>query len=210
MKRMGSKLRKLKEKMKEQLLSDGKCLSGKNHLTDSRIDKIQNYYGLDFRRNLNSVHAMLQDILVIFMHKLSNDENPQHGFCPIGEDSWSGFKKAEATGSAYKNKHNRPLAVVEAMSAVFKDLFHPNLLKKCVHANTQNPNKSVNNVIWSRVTKATFAQIKALTLGHILNSLSSSDEFYDSDCIRCGTKNTIKNHDSSLTSQMKSVCSTGL
>ncbi|GBL74811.1 hypothetical protein AVEN_243663-1 [Araneus ventricosus] len=48
-KRMGSRLRRLKEKIKGQLLSDGKRLSGKNRLnrlTDSQIDKIQNYYGL--------------------------------------------------------------------------------------------------------------------------------------------------------------------
>ncbi|GBN54824.1 hypothetical protein AVEN_133113-1 [Araneus ventricosus] len=88
MKRMGSRLRRVKEKMKGQVLSDDKRISGKNRLTDSQIDKIQNYYGLAIRRNLNSVHAMRQDIWAIFMHKLSTDEKPQHGFCPIGEDSW--------------------------------------------------------------------------------------------------------------------------
>ncbi|GBO10153.1 hypothetical protein AVEN_252950-1 [Araneus ventricosus] len=44
MKRMGSRLRRLKEKMKGQLLSDGKRISENNRLTDSQIDKIQNYY----------------------------------------------------------------------------------------------------------------------------------------------------------------------
>ncbi|GBO26522.1 hypothetical protein AVEN_75277-1 [Araneus ventricosus] len=165
MKRMGSRLRRLKEKMKGQVLSDGKRLSGKNRLTDSQIDKLQNYYGLAIRRNLDCVHAMRQAIWAIFMHKLSTDENPQHGFCPIGEDSWCGFKKAEATGSAYKHKNNLPVAVVEAMRPVFRDLSHPDLLKKCVHGNTQNPNESVNNVIWLRVPKSTFVQIEALSLG---------------------------------------------
>ncbi|GBL78986.1 hypothetical protein AVEN_48947-1 [Araneus ventricosus] len=108
---------------------------------------------------------MRQAIWAIFMHKLSTDENPQHGFCPIGEDSWCGFKKAAATGSAYKHKNNLPVAVVEAMRPVFRDLSHPDLLKKCVHGNTQNPNESVNNVIWSRVTKSTFVQIEAPSLG---------------------------------------------
>ncbi|GBM10562.1 hypothetical protein AVEN_66204-1 [Araneus ventricosus] len=165
MKRMGSRLRRLKEKMKEKVSSDGKRLLGKNRLTDSQIDKIQNYYGLAIRRNLNCVQAMSQAIRAIFMHKLSTDENPQHGFCPIGEDSWCGFKKAEATGSAYKHKNNLPVAVVESMRPVFRDLSHPDLLKKCVHGNTQNPNESVNNVIWSRVPKSTFVQIEALSLG---------------------------------------------
>ncbi|GBM36699.1 hypothetical protein AVEN_221966-1 [Araneus ventricosus] len=130
MKRMGSRLRRLKEKMKGQVLSDSKRLSGKNRLTDSQIDKIQNYYGLAIRRNLNCVHAMCQ-----------------------------------ATGSAYKYKNNRLVAVVEAMRPVYRDLSHLVLLRKCVHGNTQNPNESVNNVICSRVPKSTFIQIEALSLG---------------------------------------------
>ncbi|GFS95444.1 hypothetical protein TNCV_2805721, partial [Trichonephila clavipes] len=28
-----------------------------------------------------------------FLHKLSTDEYPPTWFCPIGEDSWCGFKK---------------------------------------------------------------------------------------------------------------------
>ncbi|GBM46187.1 hypothetical protein AVEN_270202-1 [Araneus ventricosus] len=103
---------------------------------------------------------MHQAIWTIFMHRLSTDETPQHGFCPIGEDSWCGFKKAVALGSAVV-----PVAVVEAMRTVFRYLSHPYFLKKCVHGNTQNPNESVNNDIWSRVPKSTFVQIEALSLG---------------------------------------------
>ncbi|GBM35272.1 hypothetical protein AVEN_45535-1 [Araneus ventricosus] len=137
----------------------------KNLLTGSQISKFQNYYGLAIRKNLNSIHTMRQAIWAIFMHKLSTDEHPQHGFCPIGEDSLCGFKKAETTGSAYKHGNNLPVAVVEALHPVFKELSHPDLLKKCVHGKTQNPNESVNNVIWSRVPKSKFVQIEALSLG---------------------------------------------
>ncbi|KAF8770192.1 PiggyBac transposable element-derived protein like [Argiope bruennichi] len=42
----------LKEKMKGQVLSDGR-----NRLIDSHIDKIQNYYGLPIRQNLNNILA---------------------------------------------------------------------------------------------------------------------------------------------------------
>ncbi|GFU31920.1 uncharacterized protein TNCV_1111701 [Trichonephila clavipes] len=55
------------------------------------------YYGSAIRRNHSSVQNMRQAIWAIFLHKLSTDEYPQHGFCPIGEDSWCGFKKAEAS-----------------------------------------------------------------------------------------------------------------
>ncbi|GFT54056.1 uncharacterized protein TNCV_154121 [Trichonephila clavipes] len=51
------------------------------------------------------------------------------------------------------------------MRPVFRDLANPELLKKCLHGGTQNPNDSVNNVIWSRVPKKTFVQLEVLSLG---------------------------------------------
>lgn len=165
MKRMGTRLRRLKVKMRGQKLSDGKPLSGKNRLTEAEIDRIQTYYGLAIRRNLSSVQDMRQAIWAIFLHKVSTDENPQHGFCPSGADTWCKFKKAETIGQTYKHKNTLPVPVVEAMRPIFRDLSNPDLLKKCLHGNTQNPNESVNNVIWSRVPKKTFIQIEALSLG---------------------------------------------
>ncbi|GFS86432.1 uncharacterized protein TNCV_513111 [Trichonephila clavipes] len=45
MKRMGTRLRRLKAQLKGQILTDGKCLSGKNRLTEHEIDNLQSYYG---------------------------------------------------------------------------------------------------------------------------------------------------------------------
>ncbi|GFW68256.1 uncharacterized protein TNCV_1881361 [Trichonephila clavipes] len=46
MKRMGTRLHRLKAQLKGQILSDGKwCLSGKNRLTEHEIDNLQSYYG---------------------------------------------------------------------------------------------------------------------------------------------------------------------
>ncbi|GFX70517.1 uncharacterized protein TNCV_874911 [Trichonephila clavipes] len=149
----------------EKLECIGHCLSGKNRLTEHEIDNLQSYYGSAIRRNHSSVQNMRQAIWAIFLHKLSTDEYPQHGFCPIGEDSWCGFKKAEASGKSYKHKNSLPVAVVEAMRPIFRDLSHPDLLKKCLHGKTQNPNESFHNVVWSRVPKATFVQIETLSLG---------------------------------------------
>ncbi|GFW10057.1 uncharacterized protein TNCV_4208221 [Trichonephila clavipes] len=80
MKRMGTRLRRLKTKMRGQKLSDGKPLCGRNRLTEAEIDRLQAYYGLAIRRNLSSVKDMQQAIWAIFLHKLSTDEKPQHGF----------------------------------------------------------------------------------------------------------------------------------
>ncbi|GFW83065.1 uncharacterized protein TNCV_4604921 [Trichonephila clavipes] len=43
--------------------------------------------------------------------------------------------------------------------------FNPGVLKKCLHGGTQNPNESVNNVIWLRVLKKIVMQIELLSLG---------------------------------------------
>ncbi|GFU98821.1 uncharacterized protein TNCV_4937511 [Trichonephila clavipes] len=165
MKRMGTRLRRLKTKMRGQKLSDGKPLCGRNRLTEAEIDRLQAYYGLAIHRNLSSVKDMQHAIWAIFLHKLSTDEKPQHGFCPSDTDTWCKFKKAELLGETYHHKNSLPVDVVEAMRPVFRDLANPELLKKCLHGGTQNSNESVNNLIWSRVPKKTFVQLEVLSLG---------------------------------------------
>ncbi|GFV11334.1 uncharacterized protein TNCV_3724231 [Trichonephila clavipes] len=165
MKRMRTRLRRLKTMMRGQKLSDGKPLCGRSRLTEAEIDRLQAYYGLAIRRNLSSVKDMQQAIWVIFLHKLSTDEKPQHGFCPSDTDTWCKFKKAELLGETFHHKNSLPVEVVEAMRPVCRDLANPEFLKKCLHGGTQNPNESVNNVIWSRVTKKTFVQLEVLPLG---------------------------------------------
>ncbi|GFV35024.1 uncharacterized protein TNCV_316981 [Trichonephila clavipes] len=110
-------------------------LNGVNTVTS--IDTGKSYYGSAIRRNHSSVQNMRQAIWAIFLHKLSTDEYPQHGFCPIGEDSWCGFKKAEASGKSYKHKNSLPVAVVEAMRPIFRDISHPDLLKIFAWKNTK-------------------------------------------------------------------------
>ena len=46
---MGSRLRKLKS-MKKGPLSDAKTLGGKGRLTDKKINKLQNYFGIVIRQ----------------------------------------------------------------------------------------------------------------------------------------------------------------
>ncbi len=57
-KRVGSRLRKLKNANKGVKLSDGKGIGGKGKLTDGKIDVVQNYYGLSERENLDDVSTM--------------------------------------------------------------------------------------------------------------------------------------------------------
>ncbi|GFW48206.1 uncharacterized protein TNCV_2382901 [Trichonephila clavipes] len=138
----GTRLRRLKTKMREvKKLSDGKPLCGRNRLTEAEIDRLQAYYGLAIRRNLSSVKDMQQAIWAIFLHNLSTDEKPQHGFCPSDTDTWCKFKKTELLGEIYHHKNSLPVDAVEAMRPVFRDLANPELLKKYLHGGTQNPKR---------------------------------------------------------------------
>ncbi|GFU43868.1 uncharacterized protein TNCV_652511 [Trichonephila clavipes] len=135
-KRMGARLRALKNNLKSTKLSDNKPISGRGRLTDAEILLLQKYYGLAIRRNVGkSVADMSKSIWAIYFHKLSTDENPQHALCPMGEESWCG------------------------------DLTAKELLLKCLHGRTQNPNESFNNCVWNRVPKKTFVSKRTLQMG---------------------------------------------
>ncbi|GFX92267.1 uncharacterized protein TNCV_1111941 [Trichonephila clavipes] len=98
MKRMGTRLRRLKTKMRGQKLSDGKPLCGRNRLTEAEIDRLQAYYGLAIRRNLSSVKDMQQAIWAIFLHKLSTDENLSMDFVPLIQIRGANLKKQNCLG----------------------------------------------------------------------------------------------------------------
>ncbi|GFT56948.1 uncharacterized protein TNCV_189511 [Trichonephila clavipes] len=89
-------------------------------LTDSLIDKLAHYYGNAIRCNSTSVKEMRKAIWAVWGHSCSTDDEPMHWFCPT-------------------NQIHGP---------VFADLSHPALLKKCLGGKTQNPNESLNSLIW--------------------------------------------------------------
>ncbi|GFX08342.1 uncharacterized protein TNCV_3268311 [Trichonephila clavipes] len=98
---MGTRLRALKLKLKGKKLEDKKSLGGRNRLTDAEIDKVQRYYGLAIRNNSGNLSAMKQAIWAIFFHKISTDLNPQHGLCPLGNDSWCGYNRSKLKGGLF-------------------------------------------------------------------------------------------------------------
>ncbi|GFW15278.1 uncharacterized protein TNCV_174231 [Trichonephila clavipes] len=104
MKRMGTRLRRLKTKMRGQNLSDGKPLCGRNRLTEAEIDRLQAYYGLAIRRNLSSVKDMQQAIWAIFLHKLSTDENLSMDFVPLIQIRGANLKSRIAWGDLSSQK----------------------------------------------------------------------------------------------------------
>lgn len=164
-KRLGARLRNLRKTLRGVRLSDKKFLTGKGRLTDAVIDNLQVYYGNAIRNNPNMLDNMKRAVWATYFHKLSTDKNPQHGLCPSGADTWCGFQKAKHTGSVYEHKHSLPEAIMTAIKPTYKALSDPDLLSKCLHGGTQNPNESFNNVIWTRVNKGVFVGLDVLKMG---------------------------------------------
>ncbi|KAG8266637.1 hypothetical protein J6590_108192 [Homalodisca vitripennis] len=166
-KRMGTRLRNYKLRNKSLILSDGKGLKGAGRLTDKVIDQLQGYYGGAIRSNQSNLDSMRRAIWAIWYHKMSSDDNPQHDLCPFPPDTWCAFRKAEVAGTVanYKHKNSIPLAIMEAIKPIFKDLSNPDLLRKCLHGKTQNVNEAFNNVLWTRLPKNVFVGRHTLELG---------------------------------------------
>jgi hypothetical protein len=78
---------------------------------------------------------------------------PQHDVCPSCGDSWCKFKDGASSGVAYEHKRSVPAAVMDAIKPVFRDLADVGLLQKYFNGKTHNPNKHVNSVAWTRITK---------------------------------------------------------
>ncbi|GFX34559.1 uncharacterized protein TNCV_3657971 [Trichonephila clavipes] len=157
-KRVGARLRKLKSKNKN--------LSGKGKLTDSFIDRLQNYYGIAVRSNVGNLSGLQQNVIAALFHCSSSIEKPMHGQCPIGNDSWCYYQRALSCGKKpnekYKGLSNE---VLNTIKPTYLDLCTKELLTKCLHGKTQNSNECLNGVIWQRVPKEVFVCLKTLKSG---------------------------------------------
>ncbi|GFV59338.1 uncharacterized protein TNCV_942271 [Trichonephila clavipes] len=148
-KRMGTRLRKLKLVYSKKKLSDGKTIGGKGRLTDSLIDKLAHYYGNAIRCNSTNVKEMRKAIWAVWGHSCSTDDEPMHWFCPTNPNTWCKYNAAINNNlQNYKHKPSVAKAVRDVIKPVFADLSHPALLKKCLGGKTQNPNESLNSLIW--------------------------------------------------------------
>jgi len=78
-KRVGTALHKLPQ--------DKPGLGGKGKVTDSQIDKLQNYYGIAIRSNVESLVGIKKPIHASLMHCASSEAHPLHDHCPTGSTS---------------------------------------------------------------------------------------------------------------------------
>jgi hypothetical protein len=54
---------------------------------------------------------------------------------------------------------------MDEMKPVFRDVASADLLKRCVHGETQNANESLNSVIWTRIPNTVFVRTETLRFG---------------------------------------------
>lgn len=101
----------------------------------------------------------------VFYHRQSTDEKPCHMYCPPGESSWCSFNKAEAINASFLHRPAFPEPATETIRPIYVDLSKEDLLKKCLHGRTQNPNESVNNCIWKKIPKIDFVSLTTLQFG---------------------------------------------
>ncbi|GFU77524.1 uncharacterized protein TNCV_3498971 [Trichonephila clavipes] len=84
------------ETEKEKKLSDGKSLRGRNRLTNILISKIQRYYSMAIRNNINNLHSMKTAVWAVYLHLMSSNESPQHGLRPAIINALCKSQKTEA------------------------------------------------------------------------------------------------------------------
>lgn len=113
---------------------------------------------------------MVSAVWSTYFHKRSTDDRPLHHLCPEGVDSWCKYNKALAQNEPYSHEVSLPEAVLLAIQPTYQDLAKPDLLKKCLHGQTQNP----NNVIWKRVPKTEFGVADAVLAFNEVNIAKSS------------------------------------
>lgn len=170
-KRLGTRLRKLREETREETSSGRKrtTIGGKNKLTDKVIDKLTFYYGQAIRRNIGgSIDAVQKDILASYYHCTSTDSSPQHQHCPAGRDSWCFYRRAQATGrtashSEMKVKFILPPKDKAKVARIYNELTDDDLLSRCLLGKTQNPNESLHSKIWYSIQKIKFFGLKTTT-----------------------------------------------
>eukprot|EP00112_Aurelia_sp_Birch-Aquarium-sp1_P013118 Seg2774.2 transcript_id=Seg2774.2/GoldUCD/mRNA.D3Y31 product="hypothetical protein" protein_id=Seg2774.2/GoldUCD/D3Y31 len=162
---MGTRLRKLKANFGNRKLKDGKTIGGRGRLTNKIINTMQNYYGLAIRKNPRDLNGMRNDLIGGLHHITSTDAKPQHSKCPKGANSWCGWQRDKANKTKkLKHTHNVDQAVIDEIKPIYEQLRDKALLSQCLDSFTQNPNESLNHLIWARCPKKVYTGKKVVEL----------------------------------------------
>ena len=155
-KRVGTRLRRFRKENGKEVLSNGKKLGGIGRLTDKWINKLQNYYGLAIRQNTDNLFNMRKAVGAVLYHSgVASTSEARHRFC-TNDSEWCKYRLAEKDGKPFDEKPGLPAVIRDKIMPVFRDLSSEDLLRKCLHGNTQNNNEGLNAFIWKRLPKDIF------------------------------------------------------
>ena len=90
---------------------------------------------------------------------------------------WCRYKQTVAANKQVDFQHTNslPKAVMDEIKPVFRDLTHPDLLRKCLDGYTQNSNESVNSVIWKHCPKHKNHGVTVVKIGLAIAVCSFND-----------------------------------
>ena len=160
-KRMGTALRNMVAVSKAQKNS----IAGKGKLTQTKIKKIQNFYGKAIKDYSDDVKLCKKRIMAILFHLSSTDDSPKHVHCPEGANSWYFWQRAKANGDLpgpHKDHDTLPPDVGSRLVPVFQRLSDEKLLQRCSRKKTQNPNESLHQLIWKICPKSIYVGRRTL------------------------------------------------
>ena len=125
---------------------------------------------------------MCEEIWATLHHLSSTDQNPNHGNCPAGANSWCSYHRAEAEEmdvSKFKHDH-LPLDkdVTKALEPIYTDSSSRELLERCKGGSTQNTNESYNGLLWHFAPKHLHNRLKTTELANFLAVSIFNDGFY--------------------------------
>ncbi|KAJ8886175.1 hypothetical protein PR048_012384, partial [Dryococelus australis] len=144
---MGTRLRKLKKSLNRKKLSDSKTIYA------GSVTKLLISFRDIMAQQLESIQTISkilkkqfgQLISTNFPHKRS--QYITYDPPPPGPDTWCKYRKAELTGDFHSHEYSIPEAVMLVVKPVYRDLAHPDLLRKLIHGKTQNSNELPKNVV---------------------------------------------------------------
>ena len=151
-KRVGYKLRNLK---------NTQGLGGKGKLTNTKIDTMQNYFGIVLRSNVGNLPAIKSVCMASMYHICGYHDN-----CPKSADTWCQYQKDKHDNTnCYKSQGDLLIEIRRAILLIYQSLCKSEILERCVYRKTKNANESFNEMIWNRVLKATHIGLDLLFVG---------------------------------------------
>ncbi|CAF1453077.1 unnamed protein product [Rotaria sordida] len=118
-KRMLTRIKKIKQENKNEVLSDGKKIAGKGRLTDADAIKFKIYFAKAIRESKTDLDKLYEKSWTIFKHHYSTDKEPMHDWC---DPQWCKYLQAKLNGQQFN--HNSKPAIPRACLDLIKPVFH--------------------------------------------------------------------------------------